>query len=204
MSRGHPVDVPVGHAECAPHVANGGARAHGAEGDDLRHVVAPVFVHDEPDHLVAPVVLEVHVDVRHFLALQVQEALEDKVVLQRVHVRDAQAEEHEAGGGAAPHTEEDALPARVREDVPDHKEVVGELGVLDDGELVVEALVVAIGRAGAQPLEALAAEALQVRLRLRAIGSLVLGQPDAVEVEADVAGVGDALGVLDGLRELRK
>ena len=134
----------------------------------------------------------------------VQEALEDKVVLQRVDVRDAQAEEHEAGGGAAPHTEEDALPARVREDVPDHEEVVGELGVLDDGELVVEALMVAIGRAGAQPLEALAAEALQVRLRLRAVGRLVLGQPDAVEVEADVAGVGDALGVGDGLREFGK
>ena len=109
----HAVDVGVGHAEGAPHVADGGPGPHRAEGDDLRHVVAAVLVHHVPDHLVPPVVLEVHVDVRHFLALHVQEALKDQVVLQRVHVRDAQAEEHQAGSGAAPHTEEDALPARV-------------------------------------------------------------------------------------------
>ena len=41
-------------------------------------------------------------------------------------------------------------------------------------------------------------------MRLRAVGRLVLGQPYAVEVEADVARVRDALRVGDGLRELGK
>ena len=83
--------------------------------------------------------MEVHVDVGHLLALQVQEALEDQAVLQRVDVGDAQAVEHHAGGGGAADPEQYLAVADEGDDVPDHQEVVGEAGVADDVQLVFQA-----------------------------------------------------------------
>ena len=66
-------------------------RGHGAEGDDLRDVLAPVLLGDVIDDLAAAVHAEVDVDVGHGDALGIQEALEEQLVLQRIDVGDAQA-----------------------------------------------------------------------------------------------------------------
>ena len=103
-------------------------------------MVAAVLPADVGDHLVPSVVLEVHVYVRHLPALKVEEPLEDQAMPQGIDVGDAQAVEHEACGGAAAHTEENALLAGEGCDVPDNQHVVGELGLLDDVQLIVQAL----------------------------------------------------------------
>ncbi len=95
------VDLGVAHVEHAPDVAHDRLRLHRAEGDDLRHVLAPYFLRDVLDDLAAPVLAEVDVDVGRADALRVQEALEDQVVLDRVDVRDAQAVGDQAAGGRA-------------------------------------------------------------------------------------------------------
>ena len=69
----------------------------------MRHMLAPVLVDDVIYDFLAAVVLEVKVYVRHLLALQVEEALEDELVRHRVDVRHVQAVQREAGGGAAAH-----------------------------------------------------------------------------------------------------
>ena len=83
---GDPVHVAVGHSHCPAHVAQGSLCAEGAEGDYLGHVVAAVLFDDIVQDLVPAVVLEVQVDVRHFLAFQVEEPLEDQAVLQGVNI----------------------------------------------------------------------------------------------------------------------
>ena len=201
---GEAVDVAVGEAEGAARVAEGGLGAEGAEGDDLGHPVGPVAVDDVGDDLVPAIVLEVHVDVGHLLALDVEEALEDQPVLQRLHVGDSQAVKDDAGGGAAPDSEKDALPSGEAADVPDHEEIVGETGLTDDIELVLEAAAELVGDLRIPLLEALPAEARQVLLGRIAVGHREAGQVNPGEVDRQIAFVGDAPGVGGGAGEVRQ
>src|SRR5256714_9982501 len=82
------LNVGVRHVERAAHVLNGGLRGHRAEGDDLADGVASVELRDVVDYFGPPVDAEVNVYVGHRDALRVEEALEEKIVLERVHVRD--------------------------------------------------------------------------------------------------------------------
>ncbi len=75
---GEPVDLAVGHLQHAADVAQHGARLQRAEGDDLRDLVGAVFLLDVADHLVAPVLAEVDVEVRHRHAVGIEEALEEQ------------------------------------------------------------------------------------------------------------------------------
>ena len=109
-----PVHVRVGHVHHAADVAHHGLRLHGAEGDDLRDVLAPVLARDVVDHLAAAALAEVDVDVRQRDALGVQEALEQQVELQRVDVGDAQAVGHQAAGRRAAARARPGCPARAR------------------------------------------------------------------------------------------
>ncbi len=85
------VDDAVGNLEHASGVADGGARGHRREGDDLRDAVAAVLLGDVVDDAVASLDGEVDVHVRHRLAARVQEPLEEQVVLDRVDVGDLEA-----------------------------------------------------------------------------------------------------------------
>ncbi len=85
------VDDAVGHFEHAAGVADGGARGHRREGDDLRDAIAAVLLGDVIDHALAAGDGEVDVHVRHRLAVGVEEALEQQVVADRVEVGDLEA-----------------------------------------------------------------------------------------------------------------
>jgi hypothetical protein len=53
---------PVRHLQHTPNVAQHAARLQGAEGDDLRDLIAAVFLLHVADHLVAPVLAEIDVE----------------------------------------------------------------------------------------------------------------------------------------------
>ena len=74
---------------------------------------------DVGDELVTAVVLEVQVDVGHFVALNVEEALKDQAVFQRVDVRDSETVEDNAARGASPHPEQDPVLSGIGADVHD-------------------------------------------------------------------------------------
>ena len=78
---GDAVDIPVGHSQGTADIPQGGFGAQGAEGDDLRYLVVAVLMYDVPQHFIAAVVLEIHIDVGHFLALHIEETLEHQTVL---------------------------------------------------------------------------------------------------------------------------
>ena len=104
------VDLPVGHLQHAADVAQHAARLQGAEGDDLRHLVAAVALLHVADHLVAAVLAEVDVEVGHRHALGIEEALEQQPEADRIEIGDGQrVGDQRAGAGAAAGADRNAL-----------------------------------------------------------------------------------------------
>src|SRR5438045_1960016 len=129
---GNLLNVGVRHVERAAHVLNGGLRGHRAEGDDLADGVASVELRDVVDYFGPPVDAEVNVNVGHRDALGVEEALEQKIILERVHVRDFdtvgyQASCRRSSSGA----DGDWAVFGELDEVPDDEEVRGEAHALD-------------------------------------------------------------------------
>ena len=150
---GHLVAEVVAQVEHAPYVAHHRARGHGAECDNLRHTVLAVLAPHVVDDLVAPVLAEVDVEVRHRHALRIEEALEQQVVGNRVEVGDAERVGHQrARTGAAPGSDRHAVVPRPVDEVGDDEEVAREAHLDNGADLEVEPLLVARRRALARRL----------------------------------------------------
>ncbi len=169
---------------------------------------SPYLPRDVLDDLVPAVLAEVDIEVRHRHALGVEEALEEQVVRDGIQVRDPQRVGHErARARATSRPHRDVGPLGPVDEVLDDEEVAAEPHLLDDAKLQVEAGAVDVRvelRAGlVQFLEALV-EALEGQLRHEAVrgvavGHLEGGQHGLAELELQVALLGDALRVVDGL-----
>ena len=116
---GHPVHFGERDVHHAAHVPQGGARPQRAEGDDLRHLVLPIFIDGVIEHFGPAVVGEVQVDIGHRDAPGVQEAFEEQFLLDGIHQRDIQRISHDRTvGGAAgvilePHLQADEALQRA-------------------------------------------------------------------------------------------
>ena len=99
---GQPVDLAERHLQHAADVAQHAARQERAEGDDLRDLLGAVPVAHVADHLVAPVLAEVDVEVRHRDAFGIEEALEEQPETQWIEIGDGERiGDERAGAGAA-------------------------------------------------------------------------------------------------------
>src|SRR3989344_221439 len=130
----------VGVAQRARDVADDAARQHGPEVSYLRDVFASVFLFDVLDYLVAPVVGEVHVDVRRGGALGVEKSLEGELILNRVYVRNADNESDKRACNRAADGSKYSVSARKREQVGDDEEVRRVAFVGNNFVLVLDAL----------------------------------------------------------------
>ncbi len=130
----------LGQAQRLAHVADRRTRAIADLGGADGGAVAAVTFIDVLDHLLAPLVLEVDVDVGRLAPLLRKEALEQHVLLGRVDRGDAQAEAHHRIGRRAAPLTEDALAARPGDDVVHGQEVVLVLHMADQLELLAEGL----------------------------------------------------------------
>ncbi len=185
------VDGAVGQAHDAAGVAHRGLRGELRERDDLRHALAPVLLGHVRDHALAAVHGEVDVDVGHRLAPGVQEPLEEQVVAQRVEVGDAQRIGHDrAGRRAAARPHRDPVGLREAHEVPDDQEVVGEAHLADRLELELEPVADDLVERPVALEHPLLAEPPQHAERVVA-GLVEARQVDAVEIEHDVAALGD-------------
>ena len=153
------VDLAVGHLQHAADVAQHAARLQGAEGDDLRDAVAAIALLHVPDDLVAPVLAEVDVEVRHRDALGIEEALEQKPEADRIEIGDGERiGDQRAGAGAAARPDRNALRLRPLDEIGDDQEVAGIFHAGDDAELEGEPLAIILGGVAvgeAVPLQAL-------------------------------------------------
>ena len=137
---GEPVDLREVEAERLADVAHRALRPVGDERGGERRAVAAVLRVDVLDHLLAPLVLEVDVDVGRLVALLRDEALEQHAHPRRIDLGDAERVAHRRVGRRAAALAQDALAAREGDDVVDGEEVglVVELG--DQRELVLDQL----------------------------------------------------------------
>ena len=133
---GQLVDLPVGHLQHAADVAQHAARLQRAEGDDLRDLIAAVALLHIVDHLAAPVLAEVDVEVGHRHAFGIEEALEQQAEPDRIEIGDGQRiGDQRARAGAAARPDRNALGLRPFDEVGDDQEVARIIHAGDDVDL---------------------------------------------------------------------
>ena len=205
------VDLPVGHLQHAADVAQHAARLQGAEGDDLRHLVAAVALLHVADHFVAAVLAEVDVEVGHRHALGIEEALEQQPEADRIEIGDGQRIGNQrTGAGAAAGADRNAMRLRPLDEVGDDQEVAGIFHAGDDAQFELEPLAVfvfgAAGRdAGAgKPLRqaGLGALAQFARLVDHAVADRKARQDRMMGMRAEGAALGDLDRIGERLRQI--
>ena len=199
------VDGAVRDLEHPAGVADGGARHHRREGDDLRDAVAAVLLGDVVDHPVAAGDGEVDVHVGQVLAGRVEEALEQEPVAHRVDVGDLQAVGGEAAGRrAAARADRDPVPLREADEVGDDQEVVREAHLADRLQLELEPLA-ELGRLLPVPLdEPRLAELDELVERVAAVGERELRQQDLAQLDLDRAALRDLERARERVRVVRE
>ena len=190
----------IGEPEGAPGVANRGARRHRSEGNDLRHVIVPVFSPNIAQNIVAAVVGEVHIDIGHGDALRIEESLKEEVIRDRVHVGDpGQIGDEAAGGASSAGSHYHAFALCPVDEVLHDQEVGRESGFFDNPEFVFHARAVLVGDVGAESFgETDFAEFAQIRFGRFVVGHVEVRELGFAELDVDIASVGDVLGVFNG------
>ena len=125
-----------GRAPCPRRAAPSAAVADDVR--DHRRVAAPVLRVDVLDDLLAPLVLEVEVDVGRLGALLREEALEEEPHPHRIDRGDAEAVADRRVRGRAAALAEDVLLAAELDDLAHGEEVAAVVELLDERELFVE------------------------------------------------------------------
>src|SRR5207253_11437204 len=98
--------------------------------------VAAVFLVDVLDDLLAPLMLEIDIDVGWLVARGADEALEQDVDAGRIDRGDAEAIADDRIGRRAAPLAQDAAAARERDDVVHGQEIAGEIELFDQLELM--------------------------------------------------------------------
>ena len=181
-------------AEHTRRVAGGGAREHLAERDDLGDRLASVLLGHVAHHTLATAHREIDVNVRHReLPPGVQEALEQQVVTQRVHVGDGQAVgDDRTGRGAAAGADGDTVLLGELDEVPHDQEVGVEAHAVDHPELHVHARQgLGRGRIAVAKVQALEHAFAKVVSLGGSFGGGIFGDQLLVELEFDRATLGD-------------
>ena len=190
----------LGEPERLGHLAD---RAAPAIGDDRRRqpgAVAAVLVVDVLDHLLAPLMLEIDVDVGRLLALGADEALEQQVDAVGIDLGDAEAVADRGVGRRAAALAQDAAAAGEADGVLDGQEIGRVAELADQAELVLERGADLVGDAARIARgRAAPGEALEPRLRGGAVFGGLVGIFVAQLVEAEGAAAGDLDGAGDGL-----
>ncbi len=136
---GQPVQVHRRQPQRLAHLADRRARPEAHHVADHGRPVAPVFGVDVLDHFLAPVVLDVQVDVRRLGPFARDEALEQQVHLARVHRRDLQAVAHHRVGRRTAPLADDPLLAAEAHDLGHGQEVALVIQLVDQFEFAGDA-----------------------------------------------------------------
>ena len=169
-------------------LAQGAARAVVNDRGGQAGAFAPVAPVQVLNDFLAPLVLEVHVDVRRFAPVAGNEALEQKIDLFRVHGGNAQAKADRGIGGAAPALAQDALLSGVADQVVDGQEIRGVIQLPDQFEFVFDHPADPLrNTAGVTLLRRFPGQVLQPLLTAEAFGGLFVRIFIAQFVQAEAA-----------------
>ena len=192
---GDDVHIGVGHIQYPAHVPDHAPGGHGAEGDDLSHMVIAVLAADVVHHLAPAGIAEVHIDIRHTHPLRVQEPLKVQAVLHGVDIGDAEAvADHGPRRAAAARSHRDAHAFGVAHEVGHDEEIVGKAHFLDHVLLVFQLAPVFVIIA-VPGLVALVAQLFQIGKAVIPLRQLEFRQVVLAEGKFKVAHLRDLLGV---------
>ena len=206
---GDRVHVGIAHAHGAAHVPNGGTSGQRTKGDDLGHVIPPVFVGHVRDDLIAAAVTEIHVDIGHAHALGVEESLKEQVKRDGIHLGDAHAVGHKTARARSTAGADGNIAGLGKIHVILHdEEVVGVSHAPDHVQLVGQTVTVSL-LAVLAPIKddlprrhatgkALLAQMREVRFRRKPVGAGILRQIGLGKVKLHRATLGDLDGVFNG------
>ena len=196
---GERADGVVGKPERLADFADRAAAAIADDGGGEVGVVAAVFLVDVLDHLLAPLVLEIDVDVGRLLALLRDEALEQKVDVLRIHLGDLEAiADHRIRRGAAP-LAQNALGAREADDIVYGEEVGRVVQLARHLELAVERLTdLRADTVRIAPFRSLLGQRHQRLLRAREADAVLVGVFGALQLlEREFATIEEAQRAVD-------
>ena len=140
LRRGEPGGDVLGQPQRLAGLADGAARPvmdHGRGDAGALAAIGPV---DPLDHLLAPLMLEIDVDIGRLAPLLRDEAREEQGVLGRIDRGDAERVADGRIGGRAPALAENALAFGELDDLADGQEIAGIVEPADQDELVVDLL----------------------------------------------------------------
>ena len=174
----HPARQPgggvPGEAHRPAHLADRGAGAEARHGGAESGAVAPVALVDPLDDLLAPLVLEVDVDVRRLAPVLRDEPLEDHRDAVGADLGDPEQVAQDRVARRPPALAENAARPRLADDVVDGQEIRGEAQLGHHREFLVHQLQrLPGGAAGIAPPKALPRQPLEPHLRGLALKSLV-------------------------------
>src|SRR5215207_10154860 len=135
---GERADHVLGKAESLADLADGRAPAIADDSGRDAGAFAPIAPVDVLDHLLAPFVLEIDVDIRGLVAVGGNEALEQEIVQMRIDLGDPETEAHRRVCRRAASLTEDILRTREANDVENGQEVRRIRTRSDQSQLVVE------------------------------------------------------------------
>ena len=183
-------------------IADGVAGCHGAEGDDLRHMVSTVFAVDVINDFLSAFVAEIHIEVRHTDTLRVQKAFKDQIIADGVDIRDAHTVSRNAAcAGAAARAHRDALTLGVVDVVPHDEVVVCVAHLFDHADLVAQT--VFVGLRYIRPIAAfqtLPAELFKKRLIIHTVRRFVIWNFSVSKIKIKVTLFGNFGGIFAGFR----
>ena len=131
-------DGVLAQAEGLADLADGRTAAIADHGGGDAGALAAVFAVDILNDLLAPLVLEIDVDVGRLAPLRRDEALEQEIGAVGIDLGDAEAEAHRGIGRRAAALAEDFLRARVAHDVVDGEEIGRVLQLRDQRQFVLD------------------------------------------------------------------
>src|SRR5271167_3452963 len=176
------------------------ARAVADHGGGETGAVAAVFFVNVLDHLLAPLVLEIDIDVGWLVAGSADEALEQDIDARRIDRGDAETiADDRIGGRAASLTQDAALP-REAHDVVDGQKIAGIVEPLDQLELVLDQIADFVrGALWKALIGALPGELDEALLRRLSLRNRLFGVFVTQLVETEPAALDDFEGALDGI-----
>ena len=197
---GDSVHVSVGKVHHPAHVADHALGRHGTEGNDLHHLLLPVFSSHIIDDLLPPFEAEVDINIRHGHTFRIQETLEQQIVTDGVDVGDFQAVSHDASRRrTAPRPHRDSVSSGVIDKIPYNQEVIHIAHLLDDGKLVVQTLLQSAVVVGITFRQAVLTQSVQPGFRGVPFRHLEMRQLRHAELDLHVAPVRNGLSVLHRL-----
>src|SRR5688572_541662 len=177
------------------HVAQGALRPVGDDGSGNGGAVTAVLAIDVLDHLLAPLVLEIYVDIRWLVPFARDEALEQHAHASGVHFGDAEAVADDGIRRRAATLAQDVLRARELHDIVDGEKemLVAQRG--DEFELVLDKVAHEFRRSVRKtPARALFRQLPQISARGVSGGHDFIGIFVAQAVEGEIAALGDLQG----------